>query len=265
MKNIIINADDFGRGHERNNAIDYCIKNGLINSIGLIVTGKNLEHAVELMNEGGYHKHVHLHFNMGICPVDSDTFDVPLTKAVQNDSFFCENGYLKKCRSLSVGYRRIAKSFAIYKELEAQYKIFKEITHGKADYDHIDFHMWYNLTLPCAIAMYFFLKINHIKTARIIGIHQESRPKLKRLARISMNTKIKTYPATNIDYFISKKNDLFVKEDGIIELYCHPNFKNGILLDDSPSYLKHDRQPMAYHIGLLKGLKDLNFVSWADI
>ena len=37
MKTIVINADDFGRSIERNNAIDYAFKCGLLGSAALIV------------------------------------------------------------------------------------------------------------------------------------------------------------------------------------------------------------------------------------
>lgn len=50
-----------------------------------------------------------------------------------------------------------------------------------------------------------------------------------------------------------------------MELYCHPNYKEGVFLDDSPSYLKHERQPMFKQIQLLKEMEDVEFVSWENI
>ena len=52
MKKVILTADDLGRSHERNEAIDYLFKKGLIKSAGLLVTGKYLQDAVNLINRG---------------------------------------------------------------------------------------------------------------------------------------------------------------------------------------------------------------------
>jgi predicted glycoside hydrolase/deacetylase ChbG (UPF0249 family) len=53
MKQVFLSADDFGRSHERNLAIDDAFKKGLIRSTGLIVTGQYLQDAVNKMNNGG--------------------------------------------------------------------------------------------------------------------------------------------------------------------------------------------------------------------
>ena len=46
MKTIVINADDFGRSIERNNAIDYAFKCGLLGSAALIVNTEYTQDAV---------------------------------------------------------------------------------------------------------------------------------------------------------------------------------------------------------------------------
>ena len=51
----------------------------------------------------------------------------------------------------------------------------------------------------------------------------------------------------------------------MIELYCHPNHKDGVFLDDSLSYLRHDRQTMIKQIQLLKDLGDVEFISWENV
>ena len=71
---------------------------------------------------------------------------------------------------------------------------------------------------------------------------------------------MKYIPATNIDYFLSKKQSL--NQYKTIELYCHPNYKDGIFIDDSPSYLHHDIQPMLNQIQMLKVVGNIEFVSW---
>ena len=51
----------------------------------------------------------------------------------------------------------------------------------------------------------------------------------------------------------------------IMELYCHPNYKEGVFLDDSPSYLKHDRIPMLEQIQMLNRSGNIDLVSWDEI
>jgi hypothetical protein len=80
---------------------------------------------------------------------------------------------------------------------------------------------------------------------------------------LSHSPGVQLIPASNIDYYLSKQH-LF-KQYPIIELYCHPNYKEGIFLDDSPSYLKHERQPMQKQILSLQESLDYDLLSWVDI
>lgn len=65
MRQIIINADDFGKSPGRNMAIHDSFIQGLISSAGLIVTGKYLPEAIALMNEGGNVEKVHTRESFG--------------------------------------------------------------------------------------------------------------------------------------------------------------------------------------------------------
>ena len=53
MKTIVINADDFGRSIERNDAIDYSFKCGLIGSAALMVNTPFSQDAVNKAVRGG--------------------------------------------------------------------------------------------------------------------------------------------------------------------------------------------------------------------
>lgn len=262
MTKVILNADDFGRSLEHNRAIANSFYQGFICSAGLIVTGKYLKDAVELMNKGGYVENVHLHFNLSTSLRGGDPEDIPLTETMKNDFFFCKGGKFKRFRGLPYNPFDSRKWKIVYRELVAQYNKFNEVTEGKGNKSHVDFHLWYNLTFPVAIALNVFTRKYKIKSVRYIGIHQKSiRYRLFRW--ISWNSQVKSYPATNIDYYITKRKKLTVKP--IIELYCHPNYKNGIFLDDSPSYLKHERQPLPKQIQMLRDLGNVEFISWEDI
>lgn len=263
MVKIILNADDFGKSVERNRAIDDSFKQGLIRSAGLIVTGKHLHEAIEYMNKGGYVESIHLHINLSANLLQEGSDDIPLSEAMKHDSFFCKDGKFKKYKGLPHKLSDIRKWKTVYHEIEAQYAKFKEITNGKADYKHIDFHLWYNLTWPVSVALRKFSKKNEIKSIRYIGVHQMSNRKFRLFHKISQLSYIKDIPAANIDYYLSKKQ-LF-DDYPMLELYCHPNYKDGVFLDDSPSYLKHERQPMLKQIQSLNEINDIELISWEDV
>ena len=79
---------------------------------------------------------------------------------------------------------------------------------------------------------------------------------------LSQSSGVKYIPATNIDYYLTKKQLLI--NHPVMELYCHPNYKDGVFLDDSPSYFGHERQPMIKQIQMLKETGDVEFISWED-
>lgn len=261
MVKIILNADDFGRGIEHNRAIDDSFKQGLIRSTGLIVTGKYLQDAVERMTKGGYVENVHLHLNFSTTLRGGDPEDRPLTEAMRKDSFFCKEGRFIKFRGLPHNLKDIKKWKIVYNEIVAQYNKFIEVTNGRGNTEHIDFHLWYNLTFPVAIALNVFTWRYNIKSVRYIRIHQKA-IRFRLFRWISWNPRIKTYPATNIDYYLTMHKSV-VKP--IIELYCHPNYKDGVFIDDSPSYLGHKRLPFLEHIQMLKKIEDVEFISWKDV
>ena len=262
MVKIILNADDFGKSIERNRAIDDSFKQGLIRSAGLIVTGKHLQEAVNYMDKGGYVENIHLHMNLSTNLLHEDSDDIPLTEAMRKDAFFCKDGKFKKYNGLPHRFSDIRKWRIVYQELVAQYNKFVEVTNGKADYKHIDFHLWYNLTWPVSVALRLFTKRFNIESVRYIAIHQNKNRKYRLFQRISQNSGVKCVPATNIDYYLSKKQEFANYQ--VMELYCHPNYKAGVFLDDSPSYLKHNRQPMLQQMQMLKEAKDVEFVSWEN-
>ncbi len=262
MVRIILNADDFGKSIARNKAIDDSFKQGLINSAGLIVTGKHLQEAVDYIKKGGYEKNIHLHINLAANLLHEDSDDAPLSDAMRKDSFFCKGGKFLKYRGLPKHPFSIRKWKVVYKELVAQYNKFIEVTEGKGNISHIDFHLWYNLTWPVAVALNLFTRRFNIQSVRYIGLHQNSF-RFRVFRWISWNPRVKAYPATNIDYYLTKRKALGGVP--VIELYCHPNYKDGVFLDDSPSYLKHERQPMQKHIQMLRQFGEVEFISWEDV
>lgn len=261
MRKIIVNADDLGRGYDRNRAIIESFNEKLISSAGLIITNKYTSDAIKLIKENNLLAKIHLHFNLSTC-FESEIYD---NKPINNEfinSNYCSNGFLKVYKGTQQKLSLIKNWKIVYKELVSQYKKFIQVTEGKANYNHIDFHLWYNLSWPVAIALNLFTINYKIKTVRFIGLHHKGkRNKIAKL--LSWNPFVNDIPSTNIDFFIN--NFSLFKKLNIIELYCHPNYKNGVLLDDSPSYIGHSRQDLRSHIQKLNETTEYTLISWKDM
>ena len=260
---IVINADDFGKSPARNQAVIECFKQGWISSAGIIVTGRYCDAAAEMIDDsiGWGNIHLHLNFSANLPAEGSD--DVPLTEAMRRDSFFSENGKFKKYRGLPQNPRYFFKWKEVYDEIEAQYEKFMKLSGGKGDVKHLDCHLWYNLTWPVAYALNKFTRQHGIEYVRYWALHHNQKLLNRLIHAISTNAQTRYIPATNIDYFLSKK-ELHTQYD-TIELYCHPNYKNDVLMDDSPSYIGHKRLPMAQQIESLNKAVSYDIISWADL
>lgn len=260
---IILNADDFGKSIERNRAIDDSFRQGIICSASLIVTGKHLQEAVNYINKGEYVEKIHLHVNLSTNLLQEDPEDIPLTEKMKKDTLFCKDGKFKKYIGLPHRFSDVRKWKIVYEELVAQYRKFIEVTEGKANYTHIDFHLWYNLTWPVSVALNMFTRKFKIKSVRYISMKNRNLSKNIPYRILSWNPRVKSISCSSIDYYLTKYKSITKEE--VFELYCHPNYKDGVLLDDTPSLFQHDRQPLIKHIQMLKELDNIEFVSWEDV
>ena len=260
---IIVNADDFGKNPVQNKAIDDAFKQGMISSAGTIVTGNFFQDAVSLADAGGYIDKLHLHFNFSANFMQGNSEDAPLTEAMKKDTFFCKEGKFKKYKGLSNRLSDIRKWRVVYNEMVAQYNLFKEVTRGKSDYKHIDFHLWNNLTWPVSIALNLFTWKYQIETVRYWPISYWKKRRYKLFRILSWNPHVKSIPACSIFYFLTQKQSL--SNYHVVELFCHPNYKDGIFIDDTPSYLYKDRRSMQIQITELKLLEGIEFMSWKKL
>lgn len=263
MEHIIINADDFGKSPDRNRAINDAFRLGLINSAGMIVTGWFMQDAVNQAVGGGYLNNLHLHINLSANLLHENSNDVPLTELMKKDPCFCKDGKFLKYRGLPKRISSIRKWKVVYQEMVAQFELFKKVTQGKGNYKHIDFHLWYNLTWPVSLALNHFTRRYKIESVRYYGVQQKSVKKYILYRLLSWNPRVKYFPSTNIDYYLSKRG-LFDRTP-IVELYCHPNYRNNMLLDDSPSYLGNKRQSLLNNVAMLTQSGVREFISWEEV
>ncbi len=132
MRQIIINADDFGISHSVNDAIILCFDKKLIHRTTLMVNMPGAEEAVHLAYEYNCFDKVGLHLNL--------TEGKPLTERIRHTELCDEDGMFNR-KVLTVQKRRFYFNteikVAVNEEIEAQIKRFLE-------YDlplrHIDSH-----------------------------------------------------------------------------------------------------------------------------
>lgn len=94
-------------------------------------------------------------------------------------------------------------------------------------------------------------------------MHYKSLSKYYVYRILSWDPRVKSVSCSSIDYFLTKYKS--IKKDKIFELYCHPNYKDEVLLDDTPSLFQHDRHPLSEHIQKLNELDNFEFVAWEDV
>lgn len=130
---LIINADDFGKSKEVNNAILEAFERGLITRTTLMVNMPYADEAVELAGQNSLKDYVGIHLNL--------TEGRPLTKAIQANRLICDReGFFHGLFHASVKHRLYMDRKTlneIYDELKAQLEKYKE--YGLTLW-HIDSH-----------------------------------------------------------------------------------------------------------------------------
>ncbi len=266
MMKIILSADDFGRSHEMNMAIDYAMKNQMVCSTALLMGSQFTEEAVKLALEGGYISRVHCHLNLADGRNVGDHF-VPLNDAYKK-SRFCKDGEFASAWYYHADYLKFAD--IVYQELETQYLTFKELTKNRANNLHLDFHRYLNLSLPVAAAYDRLIKNYQIQSARFFGEHQseDKRSWKRRLIYSAMmlhwrHSRAYVAKSSRVDYFLARKERF--EKDQIVELFVHPNYRNGVLIDQTKSVFGNGMKPLEEHIALVRQSGDIEFIPWTAL
>lgn len=262
---IVMQADDFGRSHGRNTAIDEAMREGLVRSTALMMGSAYTGEALELAEKGSYLRHVHCHLNLSSGANVGDHF-VPLNEHYKT-SRFCKDGEFESFRYYKPDYSKY--SGIVFEELETQFLRFKELTRGKANYRHIDFHRYANLSLPVDLAYRELIKKYGIKTARFFGAHERyTGPLKKRVFMSVLLGKLQRNPAcvmksSRVDFFLTHP-ELF-KNETMVELFVHPDSRDGIILDTTKSASGRENVPLSEQIKRIRDVGGIQFLSWEDV
>lgn len=232
---LLINADDFGISESVNLAIDYCLKNDIVQRTTLMVNMDSSYAAVTLAKEHGYADKVGLHLNL----IEGTPLTEPIKKTI-----FCTDGVfngqaLRNQKNRFFLDKQIQK--AVVCEMQAQ--IEKYIGYGFTLL-HIDSHQHthtnpsiYKLLLPL-MKEYGFLSCRlsrNIPESEITGV--------KRIYKNIFNKKVNTYNQYNqgsqwhVKFFGSQQDVDKIASDvkfqnSNIEVEVHPNIGEDGRLED---------------------------------
>lgn len=258
----IVCADDFGRSSERNKAIDYAMKKGLIRSAGLIMGSDHTDEAIEYALKGGYLRNIHCHFNVSRGSKREEHF-TPVSAKFKSNKKLCKKGEFADIRKLDNPLYIIHRK-EILSEIEEQFLLFKEKTGNKANYNHVDFHLYINARLPVSYAYSTFIRAYDIQTARYYGEHHRHsiHGNLRRQLSVLFVDSPPTIKSCNADYFRSMRQQF--DGDEVVEIYCHPDYKDGVIIDNSKSIFGHEVLPLEQS---LLGINQdgIEMISWADL
>ncbi|MBQ1371709.1 MAG: ChbG/HpnK family deacetylase [Oscillospiraceae bacterium] len=263
---IILSADDFGSTHQMNLATDYAMRNHLVCSTALMMGSAFTQEAIDLACEGNYLEHVHCHLNLSANRCAGRHY-VPLNENFKK-SRFCKDGEFVKYNYYRPDYRKYVEVF--FQELETQYLTFQELTKGQANYQHLDFHLYANLSLPVAAAYDRLIQKYNIQSARFFGAHQAEKkePLILRGIHGAMmhhwkHSKAYKAKSSRIEYFLVKRNEF--ERDELVELFVHLDYRDGVVIDKTASLFGNEKQPLEECIQRVQETGDVSFISWASL
>ena len=190
-----------------------------------------------------------------------------MSEGIKKCPAFCKDGKFRAYGDYDRSNTILLKSSEeMFLELEAQYKKFIQITDGKANYKHVDFHLWDNQRLPVAAALGKFLRKYKIKRCRIVGMHQHYKGiraiiKYSILRVLSFSPFTKTFSSTRINYYIHKKDEF---RSSLIEFYVHPDILDGQIYDNTTPIFGDMKFPLKEQIQL-SHIENYRLSNWEDL
>jgi hypothetical protein len=229
MKNIIINADDFGLKPSVNLAIIELFKNNLINSTTLMANMPSFEDAVEFAHNNHITDKIGIHLHL-----DEGYLLIPKTKTIAAQKKV--NRSILKIERKNLFFLSTHEKNSIYKEFSSQ---IERVKRSGINITHIDTHHHMHEIFPVTLIVLSLLKEYRIPTMRILNNLNSSSKLYKRIYRRSVNKYIELKRANLSDYFgnqlqaISKLEiDKSLIKYKKLEIMVHPEYNNnGIIVD----------------------------------
>lgn len=223
---VIVNADDFGKDHNTNKAIDACFKNNIISSATLLVNMEGFDEAVRIAKDNVWSENIGLHFNL----VEGKA----LTLNIRNCRRLCDQdgNFIYKRNSVFFWNKRERK--AIKEECTAQ--LLKMRVAG-LKISHFDSHQHIHTEIGIFWTIRRVLKENKVNKVRISLNYNRKTGNIKRLYKVLFNyiLKISGFRTTNIfcSFFddFDSDHELLNKPLVTIEAMIHPDWQDDTLWD----------------------------------
>lgn len=215
MKNLIINADDFGISKEVNCAIMATMDSNLCRDTTLLVNFKDSKHAADLAIVNNKEKNVGIHLNL--------TEGYPLSYKIRNESRFCsKDGLFHYKKEKRIVYLSKFEKIAVYEELISQIQLCRNfgipISHADS-HNHIHEEPGF---LPILLRILKIENIPYLRLTNNIG----KTSFINKFYRNSYNSILSYNRLAGTHYFGSTKNlknyNRILDENSIIELMIHP-------------------------------------------
>lgn len=221
MHKFIINADDFGKNRDINQAIISAMNSNLCMDTTLLVNFEESSNAAKLAIENNKKNDVGIHLNL--------TEGYPLTNNIKNEKRFCNNkGFFHNKKHKRIILLSTSEKRAVYEELTSQIHLCRK--YG-IPISHADSHNHIHEEPGLFLIFLNILKRENIPFLRIAkNVGKNSY--LNKLYRNIYNTLLSSSKITGTnyfgsisDYYISKNK---IQEKSIIEIMIHP----GIICND---------------------------------
>lgn len=228
---IIVNADDFGKNRQVNEAICAAFAKGLIHRTTLMANMPYAAEAMDMARQHGFDSQVGIHLNL--------TEGRPLTDELASNREICDENGMFTADFHRNTFKRFVLASAITKqiraELDAQLARYEEL--GGTLF-HVDSHHHVHTDLSVLKALRPLIKKYNVKSVRLGRNLYHGGNKLMRLYKKYLNRELSSYNEDRTDYFGSAKdfenfgpNDDFCNRNNI-EVMVHPLYnEDGILLD----------------------------------
>jgi len=233
MKQLIINADDYGRTPEINKAIIDAFKNGIVSDMSMLATCEaGFSDACKKEYMDLFKKKAGVHVSL--------TLGKPLTEEMRKCSYFCDKEgcfYSKMPRKKGVIMSKKMIRL-VTDEFNAQ---IQRINNGNWEITHIDSHQHIHFRPAILKALLLSCKENDIRIVRISNTNKTRA--IMRIVAKWVNWKIHSFGIKTTDYFGSYKmlNEVVDDEEcKVCEILCHPMYNSEGVLIDKTSKLNAD-------------------------
>ncbi len=241
MKQLIINADDFGMSEQIDNAIVWCFKQKKINRTTIMVNMPDAKNATLLAKDNGFHDKVGLHLNF--------ISGRPMLESTKN-SILCRDGFFVGELLKKKYYFPLKKSIksVIQAETEAQIKAYMALGYSIG---HIDSHHHVHIKFGVYCAIKPILRSYGFKSIRIAP-NIEDMSIIRRIYRTVFNRCILPFKVCN--HFVNTTNYMGAMCDyrvsllnkGSVEIMVHPIKEKSKVIDLTSS----ENNNMAEYISL---------------